>query len=87
MIKLFAASLLLTVAIASPAQAPKVAKVTVNQPVTLVDNGDSWTLDNGIVKMSVLKRNGTMPSAAFSITGSALCRTAASSGRPRPRAR
>ncbi len=29
---------------------PKVAKVTVNSPVTLTDNGDSWTLDNGIVK-------------------------------------
>jgi rhamnogalacturonan endolyase len=32
----------------------------VNQPVTLTDNGDSWTMDNGIVKMTVLKRNGTI---------------------------
>jgi len=39
---------------------PKVAKVTVNAPVTLTDNGDSWTMDNGIVKMSILKRNGTI---------------------------
>jgi rhamnogalacturonan endolyase len=39
---------------------PKVEKVTVNAPVTLTDNGDSWTMDNGIVKMSVLKRNGNL---------------------------
>jgi rhamnogalacturonan endolyase len=46
----------------APAQtsAPKIARVTVNQPVTLTDNGDSWTMDNGIVKMTVLKRNGTI---------------------------
>ena len=46
----------------APAQtaAPRVARVTVNQPVTLTDNGDSWTMDNGIVKMTVLKRNGTI---------------------------
>ena len=44
---------------AAPAQttAPKVAKVTVNQQVTLLD-GDSWIMNNGIVKMPVLKRNG-----------------------------
>jgi rhamnogalacturonan endolyase len=39
---------------------PKIEKVTVNAPVTLTDNGDSWTLDNGIVKASILKRNGNM---------------------------
>ena len=42
------------------AAAPRVEKVTVNQPVTLVDNGDSWTMDNGIVKLSVSKKNGTI---------------------------
>ena len=44
---------------------PKVAKVTVNSPVTLTDNGDSWTLDNGIVKMTVLKRNGNLSSLVY----------------------
>src|ERR1017187_6645167 len=46
----------------APAQtaAPRVARVTVNQPVTLTDNGDSWTMDNGIVALTVLKRNGTI---------------------------
>ena len=51
---------------AAPAQtAPKVAKVTVNTPVTLTDNGDSWTMDNGIVKMTVLKRNGNLSSLVY----------------------
>jgi rhamnogalacturonan endolyase len=44
---------------------PKVEKVTVNAPVTLTDNGDSWTLDNGIVKMTVLKRNGNLSSLVY----------------------
>jgi rhamnogalacturonan endolyase len=42
------------------AQTPQVAKPDVHAPVTLTDNGDSWTMDNGIVKMTVLKRNGTI---------------------------
>ncbi len=49
----------------APAQAPKVAKVTVNAPVTLVDSGDSWTMDNGIVKMIVLKKNGNISSLVY----------------------
>jgi rhamnogalacturonan endolyase len=44
---------------------PRVAKVAVNQPVTLTDNGDSWTMDNGIVKMSLLKRNGNLTSLVY----------------------
>ena len=44
---------------------PKVAKVTVNSPVTLTDNGDSWTLDNGIVKMTVPKRDGNLSSLVY----------------------
>ena len=39
---------------------PKVAKVTVNDPVTLTDNGDTWTLDNGIVKATIVKKNGSL---------------------------
>lgn len=52
---------------AAPAQSagPRVAKVAVNQPVTLVDDGDSWTMDNGIVKMTVLKRNGNLSSLVY----------------------
>jgi len=44
---------------------PKVAKVTVNAPVTLTDSGDSWTMDNGIVKVSILKRNGNLSSLVY----------------------
>ena len=44
---------------------PKVAKVTVNDPVTLTDNGDSWVLDNGIVKATILKRNGNMSTVYY----------------------
>jgi rhamnogalacturonan endolyase len=53
-------------AFTAPGQtAPQVAKVTVNQPVTLTDDGDSWTMDNGIVKMTVLKRNGNLSSLVY----------------------
>jgi hypothetical protein len=45
--------------------APKIAKATVNAPVTLIDNGDSWTMDNGIVKLSLLKRNGNLTSLVY----------------------
>ena len=44
---------------------PKVAKVTVNGPVTLTDNGDTWTLDNGIVKATILKSNGNMSTVIY----------------------
>jgi rhamnogalacturonan endolyase len=48
-----------------PAAIPKVEKVTVDAPVTLVDNGDSWTLNNGIVKATILKSNGNMSSIVY----------------------
>ena len=44
---------------------PKVARVTVNDPVTLTDNGDSWVLDNGIVKATILKKNGNMSTVYY----------------------
>ena len=44
---------------------PKVANVTVNDPVTLTDNGDSWVLDNGIVKATILKSNGNMSTVYY----------------------
>src|SRR6185312_5436867 len=52
-----------TLAIAQPL--PKLAPVTTSAPVTLIDNGDSWTMDNGIVKMTVLKRNGNLSSLVY----------------------
>jgi rhamnogalacturonan endolyase len=33
--------------------------------VTVTDNGNSWTLDNGIVKATITKDNGSMPSMMF----------------------
>jgi rhamnogalacturonan endolyase len=49
---------------AQPA-APKVEKVTVKAPVTLTDNGESWTLDNGIVKVTLAKRDGNLSSIVY----------------------
>jgi rhamnogalacturonan endolyase len=61
------AILLASAATAQPTASamPKVEKVTVNAPVTLADNGDNWTLDNGIVKLTVLKRNGNPTSLVY----------------------
>ena len=36
-----------------------------NAPVTITDNGGSWTLDNGIVKATVTKGTGAMPSLIY----------------------
>src|SRR5579872_6886306 len=33
--------------------------------VTVVDNGNSWALDNGIVKATITKDNGSMPSFIY----------------------
>ena len=44
---------------------PKVEKVNVNTPVTLTDNGESWTLDNGIVKATVTKRDGNISALVY----------------------
>jgi rhamnogalacturonan endolyase len=41
------------------------AKPASNAPVTITDNGDSWTLDNGIVKATVTKNNAFMPSLLY----------------------
>jgi rhamnogalacturonan endolyase len=66
---LLAASMVLALGVVLPsagvAQAPKVEKVTVHAPVTLTDGGDSWTMDNGIVKMTILKKNGNMSSLLY----------------------
>jgi len=44
---------------------PTVAKLAGNAPVTVIENGDSWTLDNGIVKATVLKSSGKMTSLVY----------------------
>ena len=44
---------------------PKVAKPNVNIPVTVTDNGGTWTLDNGIVKATINKNNSNMPSLIY----------------------
>jgi len=44
---------------------PKIEKVVVNAPVTLTDNGDSWTMDNGTVKATILKKNGNMSQLVY----------------------
>jgi rhamnogalacturonan endolyase len=44
---------------------PKVAKTTVSVPVTVTDNDSSWTLDNGIVKITVTKRDGNLSSIVY----------------------
>jgi rhamnogalacturonan endolyase len=45
--------------------APVVAKPAVKAPVTVTDNGTSWTLDNGIVKTTVLKSSGKITSLNY----------------------
>ena len=45
--------------------APTVARPTVNDPVTIEDRPDSWTLDNGIIKATVLKRSGKITSLVY----------------------
>jgi len=52
-------------ALRSAAAAPVVAKPAINAPVTVTDTGDNWTLDNGIVKLTVLKRSGKMTSLVY----------------------
>jgi len=64
------ASAFVFMALAAPtlraaAAAPVVAKPAVNAPVTLTDNGATWTLDNGIVKATINKKNGGLLSAIF----------------------
>jgi len=50
---------------AEVAAAPVVAKPAVNSPVTVTDNGNSWILDNGIIKITVLKSSGKLTSLIF----------------------
>jgi len=61
---------LLSTALAAPAlhaddAPPVVAKPDTSAPVTVTDNGNTWTLDNGIVKAVILKRSGAVSSLVY----------------------
>jgi rhamnogalacturonan endolyase len=67
---LFAFALLSTVLAAPALRAddaapPVVAKPSADAPVTVTDDGNSWTLDNGIVKAVILKRSGAISSLIY----------------------
>jgi rhamnogalacturonan endolyase len=63
------AALLLSVASAAPIRAagdsPVVAKPTVNVPVTVTDNGNSWTLNNGIIRATINKTSSHITSMIY----------------------
>jgi rhamnogalacturonan endolyase len=66
----FLAFLIITVALAIPSPrsahaAPVVTKPEANSPVTVTDSGDSWTLNNGIVRATITKGNGRLASLVF----------------------
>jgi rhamnogalacturonan endolyase len=41
------------------------AAIAQSAPVTVTDNGSSWTLDNGIIQAKITKNNGFMPSLLY----------------------
>ncbi len=45
--------------------APRASGQASDAPVTVTDNGRSWTLDNGIVKATITKDSGSMPSLLY----------------------
>ena len=45
--------------------APVLAQSAVNAPVTVTDNGGTWTLDDGVVKAIINKHNGAMDSLLY----------------------
>ena len=49
----------------APDTGPAVAKPEVNVPVTVTDNGRTWTLDNGIVKATINKDQWHMSSLLY----------------------
>jgi rhamnogalacturonan endolyase len=50
---------------AARAEDPAIAKPHADTPVTLTDNGASWTLDNGVIKASILKENSRMQALVY----------------------
>lgn len=64
---LAAACIALTLAVPAPhaGAAPVVAKPAINAPVTVADNGASWTMDNGMVKATISKFNSHITSLVY----------------------
>ncbi len=58
---------LVHVALVALAASPSLlrAQASPAAPVTVTDNGKSWTLDNGIVKATITKDSGSMPSLIY----------------------
>jgi hypothetical protein len=44
---------------------PVVAKPNVNAPVTVTDGGATWVMDNGIIKATINKKNGSLLQVVF----------------------
>ena len=44
---------------------PAVARVNGNAPVTITNAGDSWILSNGMLRVTVRKNNGNIPSCVY----------------------
>lgn len=63
-LRLVASCFFALVVSSAPLYAAKVAK-TPNVAVTVIDNGNSWTLDNGIVKATIDKGDGRMTSLIY----------------------
>jgi rhamnogalacturonan endolyase len=61
----FATALAVSALPAADAPASVAAKSTVSAPVTITDNGNSWILENGIVRATVAKRSGQMQSLTY----------------------
>jgi rhamnogalacturonan endolyase len=57
--------LLASALISTALAAPIVAKPDVNAPVTVTDDGATWTMDNGIVKATINKGNSHMTSLIY----------------------
>jgi rhamnogalacturonan endolyase len=53
------------VRLTAAAAAPAIARSNVSAPVTVAESDQAWTLDNGIVKATVNKRDGRLTSLAY----------------------
>jgi rhamnogalacturonan endolyase len=65
-----AATAMLSLACLAPAlraadALPAVAKPAANTPVTLTDNGETWTMSNGIVQMTINKANSNLTKLVY----------------------
>jgi rhamnogalacturonan endolyase len=64
------ASAFIAMALAAPGlraagAAPVIAKPAATAPVTITDNGTTWTMDNGIVKLTILKASSGIQSLVY----------------------